>query len=83
MHLLYISWVLCASLRPSYHFCVVFCFVFSRSLHDTSFLFVTDVMVSKNYGFKWFAVVVLTLSRLQMDGSGKTLLAAVRFTVLG
>ena len=39
--------------------------------------------VSKNHGFKWFAVMVFTLSRLKMDGSGETRFAAVRFTVPG
>ena len=42
------------------------------------------VTVSKNHGFKWFAVVmVFTLSRLKMNGSGETRFAVVRFTVPG
>ena len=38
---------------------------------------------SKNHGFKLFAVMVFTLSRQKMDGSGETRFAAVRFTVPG
>ena len=46
------------------------------------FCSVQMVIVSKNHGFKWFAVVmVFTLSRMKMDGSGETRFAAVRFTV--
>ena len=47
------------------------------------FCLVQMVMVSKNHGFKWFAVVVMVfaLSRLKMDGSGETRFAAARFTV--
>ena len=36
-------------------------------------------MVSKNHGFKWFAVIVFTLARSKMDGSGEARFAAVRF----
>ena len=36
------------------------------------FCSVQMVMVSKNHGFKRFAVMVFTLSRLKMDGSGET-----------
>ena len=45
------------------------------------FCSVQMVMVSKNHGFKWFAVVVFTLPRLKMDDSGETRFAAVRFLV--
>ena len=38
-------------------------------------------MVSKNHGFKGFAVMVFTLPRLKMGGPGKTWFATVRFTV--
>ena len=39
--------------------------------------------VSKNHWFKWFAVMVFTLSRLKTNGSEETRFAAVRFTVPG
>ena len=35
------------------------------------------------HGFEWFAVMVFTLSRLKMDGSGETRFGAVRFMVPG
>ena len=57
--------------------------IFTRALHSTLFLSVQRVMVSKNHGFKWFVVMVFTLPRLKMDGSGEPRFAAVRFTVPG
>ena len=39
------------------------------------------VAVYKNHGFKWFAVMVFTLSRLKTDACGETRFAAGRFTV--
>ena len=47
------------------------------------FCSVQMVMVSKNHVFKWFAVMVFTLSRLKMEGFGETRFAAVGFTVPG
>ena len=39
--------------------------------------------VSKNRGFKWFTVLVSSLSRLKMDGSVELRFDVVRFTVSG
>ena len=47
------------------------------------FCSVQMVTVSKNHMFKWFVVMVFTLSWLKMDGSRETRFAAVWFTVPG
>ena len=60
-----------------------FAIIFSRALHGTLFCSVQMVMVSKNHGFKLFAVMVFPLSRLKMYGSGESWIAAIRFTAHG
>ena len=56
---------------------------FFPGLLTAHFFCLVQVTVPKNHGFKLFAVMVFTLSRLKIDDSGETRFDAVRFTVPG